>query len=226
MTRTARGRAAGQLPRLRNLNRLRRDSRVTVSKMATPSAMSPATWPVSAGSPNPMVEDTATGRGVRLLACACVPGVGLGVGVTDGLILGNRPDASPASMSELETLLRSGMGPSGSVVPGVAAGEELAGLVGDAGGAVTATATAADGGVHVAEVTMLAVAVSRTDVASDPAGICACRLTGDLSETEAIEHAAVPTPLGQPLVNAAFWLDGCAVRATDTPAADPFSAET
>jgi hypothetical protein len=133
-------------------------------------------------------------------------------------------------MRELEALLRSGMGPSGSVVPGVTAGEELAGLagdvVGDADGAVTATVTAADGGVHFAEVTMLAVAVSRTEVAPDPAGICACRLAGDLSETEPREHAAVPSPLAQPLVNAAFWLDGCTVRATDTPAADPFSVET
>jgi hypothetical protein len=91
---------------------------------------------------------------------------------------------------------------------------------------VTATVTAADGGVHVAEVRTLAVAVSCTDVASDPTGICACRLTGDVSETEATEHAAVPSPLAQPLVNVAFWLDGCAVRATDTSAADPFSVET
>ena len=74
---------------------------------------------------------------------------------------------------------------------------------------------------------MLAVAVSRTDVASDPAGICACRLAGDLSESEPTEHAAVPSPLAQPLVNVGFWLEGWVTRATDTFAADPlFSVET
>ena len=119
------------------------------------------------------------------------------------------------------------MGPSGSVVPGVAVGEEPAGeLAAGAGAAVTATVTAADGGVHVAWVTTLAVAVSRTEVAPDPTRICACRLTGDVSETEPTVHAAVPSPLAQPLVNAGFWLDGCAVRATDTPLADPFSVKT
>jgi hypothetical protein len=232
MNRTARGRAARQLSRLPDRKRLRRDSRVTVSMMASPSAMSPAAWPVSPGRPNPMDEDTATGWAEFCLPLgARVPGVGLGV--ADGLILGNRLEALPASMSELETLLaallRAGMGPSGSVVPGAAAGggEELADdLVGEAGGAVTATVTAADGGVHFAEVTMLAVAVSRTEVASDPAGICACRLMGALSDTEPAAHAAVPFPLAQPLVTVGFWLDGCAARATDTLVAGPFSVET
>jgi hypothetical protein len=32
--------------------------------------------------------------------------------------------------------------------------------------------------------------------------------------------------LAQPLVNAGFWLDGCAVSVTVTPVADPFSVET
>jgi hypothetical protein len=102
MSRTARGRAAHQPPRLPDRKRLRRDSRVTVSRMAIPSAMSPAAWPVSPGWPNPMDEDTATGWAPFWLLCGRVPGVGLGV--ADGLILGNRPDASPAPMSELETL--------------------------------------------------------------------------------------------------------------------------
>jgi len=191
--------------------------------------MSPTTWPVSIGWPNPMTDDTATGRSVRLRACAWIPGAGLGV--ADGLILGNRSEALPASMSELETLLSSGSGPSGSVVPGITpaavGGEELAGdLDAEADGAVTATVTAADGGVHFADVTMLAVAVSCTEVASDPTGSCACRLTGDLADTVPTGHAAVPSPLAQPLVNAGFWLDGWAVRATDTPVTEPFSAET
>jgi hypothetical protein len=210
------------------------DSRPTVSMMASPRVMSPITWPVSTGSPNPMVEDTAIGWTVfRLPLAARVPGAGLGVGFADGLMLGNRPEASPALTTELETLLRSGIGPSGSVVPGtivpgVAGGEELAeDLVGEAAGTVTATVTAADGGVHVAVVTMLAVAISRTDVASDPAGICACRLTGDVAETEPTAHVGVvPFLLAQPLVNAGFWLEGWAVRATDTSVAGPFSVET
>jgi hypothetical protein len=42
----------------------------------------------------------------------------------------------------------------------------------DAAGAVTATVTAADGGVHFTEVTMPAVAVSFTEVAPDATGIC------------------------------------------------------
>ena len=37
---------------------------------------------------------------------------------------------------------------------------------------------------------------------------------------------AVVFPLAQPLVNAGFWLVGCAVSVTDTPEADPFWVET
>jgi hypothetical protein len=97
------------------------------------------------------------------------------LGVADGTIAGNRPDALPAPMSELETPLRFGMAPSGSVVSG---GETLADdLAGEAGAAaVTATVSLADGGVHFTEVTMLAVAVSFTavtEMAPDATGICA-----------------------------------------------------
>ena len=98
-----------------------------------------------------------------------------------GLIAGNRLDALPAPMSELETPaesvetpLRFGIGPSGSVVSGEAAGGDEPDA--DAAAAVTATVTAADGGFHLAEVTMLAVTVSFTEVtemASDATGICA-----------------------------------------------------
>ena len=88
--------AARQLPRLPDRKRLRRDIRVTVSRMATASAMSPATWPLSPGRPNPRVEDTATGLVLGWLLGACVPGVGLGV--AEGLMLGNRPAALPAPM--------------------------------------------------------------------------------------------------------------------------------
>ena len=163
--------------------------------------------------------------------------------MAEGEIAGNRPDALPAPiseleapMSELETPLRSGMGPSGNAASGEALAEDLAGE-GDAddGGdeaaaaEVTATVAAADGAVHFTVVTTLAVAVSfteLTEVALDATGIWASRLTGCLSDTAARAHASVAFPLAQPLVNAGFWLAGCALRVTDTSEADPFSAET
>ena len=87
--------------------------------------MSPATWPVSPGLPNPTADESETGWAFRLAPCGWTPGGELGV--ADGLIAGNRPDALPAPMSELETPLRFGMGPSGS---GVSAGEPPAGAAG------------------------------------------------------------------------------------------------
>ena len=139
--------------------------------------MSPATWPVIPGlpipkaEPIPRAEESETGSAFGLLLGGWVPGDELGV--ADGMIAGNRLDALPAPMSECETLLRFGMGPSGSAV----SGEELADdLVGAAGTAVMATVSAADGGVHFTEVTMLAVAVSFTEVIEvtpDATGICA-----------------------------------------------------
>jgi hypothetical protein len=201
--------------------------------MATASAMSPATWPVSTGWPNPIAEDTATGSVFRWPSGVRAPGEGLGVVVADGLILGNRSDALPAPMSLLDTLLRFGSGPSGTFVPaivGVALADDRDALADAEVAEVTATATAAEGGVHFAVVTMLAVAVSVTDfteVAPAATGICACRLAGCLPDTELTVHVAVPFPLAQPLVNVGFWLDGCAARATDTLLADPlFSVET
>jgi hypothetical protein len=149
---------------------------------------------------------------------------------------GNRPDALPAPMSELEAPFRFGTGPSGSVVCGDAPAADApadddADADGDAAGAeVTATASAADGGVHVAEVTMLAVAVSfteETEVAPAATGICACRVTGCLSDTELTVQLAVPPPLAQPLVNVGFGPDGWTVRARVTSDADPlFLVET
>ena len=131
---------------------------------------------------------------------------------------------------------RFGAGPSGSVVPSPTPGagapaDELAGeLAGDADAAVTATVSAADGGVHVPVVTTLAVAVSvteLTELALAATGICARRDTGCLSDTELTAQLAVPSPLTQPPVNAGFWLAGWAVRATVTPDAEPlFAVET
>ena len=195
---------------------------------ATASAISPATWPVSPGSTNAMAEESGTG--LRCPPGAGVPGEGLGV--ADGLIAGNRPAALPAPMSWLEAPLRSGIGPSGSAPSGTTpAGDELAGdVAGEAEAEVTATVTAADGGVHFCVETMLAVAVSFTEVtevALAATGICALSETGCLSDTELIVQLAVPAPLAQPLTNLGFWPDGWAVRATVTSVAEPlFSVET
>ena len=207
---------------------MRRDSRVTVSMTATASAISPATWPVSPGCTKPRAEESDTGLAFRLPPGVWTPGEGLGV--ADGLMAGNRPDALPAPMSELDTLLRFGTGPSGSVVPGDAPGDDAVAEGDAAVAAVTATVSAADGGVQVAEVTMLAVAVSFTEVtevAPAATGICACRVADCLSDTELTVQVAVPAPLAQPLVNVGFWPDGWAVRATVTSDADPlFLVET
>src|SRR5262249_17952811 len=143
-----------------------------------------------------------------LLPGGWVPGAGLGV--LDGLIAGNRPEALPAPMSWLEMPFRFGTGPSGNADPsetpgGDAPADELAG---EAGAAVTATVSAADGGVHLSLVTTLAVAVSVTEVtelALAATGICALRDTGCLPVTEPTAQLAVPSPLAQPLVNTGFW---------------------
>ena len=131
-------------------------------------------------------------------------------------------------MSWLDTPLRFGMGPSGSVVPGETAAGDVPAEEAEA--AVTVTVSAADGGVHFSAVTMLAVAVSFTEVtevALAATGICALRVTGCLSDTELTVQLAIPSPLAQPLVKVGFWLDGWAVRATVTAAAEPlFSVET
>jgi len=186
--------------------------------------MSPATWPVSPGWTNAMAEEPGTGAAFR----RSVPLPGDGLGVAPGLIAGNSSAALPAPMSELETLLRFGTGPSGSVVPGAAGG-----ALGDeppdepppeALAAVTAMVSAAAGGVHLAEVVMLAVAVSfteETEVASDATGICACRVTACLSDTALTGQLADPLLSPQPPVNRGFWLDGWEVRATVTWDADP-----
>jgi hypothetical protein len=164
--------------------------------------------------------------------------------VAAGLIAGNRPDALPAPMSELDPMselaapFRSGSGPSGTVVlpavvlpavvlPAVVLPDDV---VADAAGvAVTATVSCAAGGVHVAVVVMPAVAVSvteLTEVAPAATGIWASRLTALVSVTVPTAHAAALPPWAQPLVNAGGWLDGVEFSVTDTPAAEPFLAET
>jgi hypothetical protein len=108
---------------------------------------------------------------------------------------------------------------------------ELVGLVVffGAAAAVTAVVSAAAGGVHVAVVATLAVAVSfteLTEVAFDATAICASRLTVCPAVIDPTLHEAVPSPLVQPLLNVGFWLDGWAVSATVTSEAGPFFAAT
>jgi hypothetical protein len=177
-----------------------------------------------------MAEEPGTGLSVPWPPGAWPPGEGLGV--ADGLTQGNRPEALPAPMSWLEAPLRFGIGPSGRLVSGEAPGDDAPAddPAGDGDAAETATVSAADGGVHFSVVTMLAVAVSFTDVtelALAATGICALSVTGCLSDTELTAQLAVPSPLRQPPVNTGFWLVGWAVRATVTPVTEPlFAVET
>ena len=177
-----------------------------------------------------MAEESGLGRSRPGAAAAWLPGDGLGVAA--GLIAGNRPEASPAPMSRLVTPFRSGIGPSGRLVSGETPDDDAPADDGDAAAdaAVTATVSAADGGVHLPVVTTLAVAVSFTEVtelALAATGICVRKDTGCLSDTEPTAQLAVPSPLRQPLVNTGFWLVGWAARATVTPDAEPlFAVET
>jgi hypothetical protein len=202
---------------------------------------------VKTGVPSETGDASETGAALRLVGCAVAVGVavaavGPGLAPGDGLIVGNRPAALPAPMSKLASPLRAGMGPSGSTARFGVAGEvftfafafafafacalALADFAGAA--ALTAVVMAAAGGVHVAVVTTLAVPVSFTEVTEVPVDateIWAFRLVGWAVVTELRPHTAVPLPEGQPLLNVGFWLDGCAVSATDTSEADPFWVE-
>jgi hypothetical protein len=125
-------------------------------------------------------------------------------------------------MSRLASTFKFGMGPSGSVVRCVAPGEALADEA-----PVTDVVPVAEGGVHLAVVATLAVAVSfseLTEVAFDATAICAFRLAAFVV-TELRLHEAVPS-LAHPLLNVGFWLDGCAVSATVTSEAVPFLVDT
>ena len=142
-------------------------------------------------------------------------------------MVGNRLAALPAPMNMLAWPFSAGMGPSGSTAMCSAAlGEALAELL-FAAAAATAVVSAAVGGVHFVVVTTLAVAVSfteLTEVAFDATAICAFRLVAFVV-TELRMHEAVPF-LAHPLLNVGFWLDGCAVSATDTSEAVPFLVDT
>jgi hypothetical protein len=197
-----------------------------VSRSATAKAISPAIWAVSTGA---MAEESATDSAFRLVSWACAAPVEEeedGLGVADGEIAGNRPAAFPAPMSELDSPFRLGSGPTGSAL---CVGTPVADFVGegDADTEVTVTVEAAEGAVQVAVVTMLAVAVSFTElVALDETGIWASRSTALASVTELTVQVAVLSPVVQPLVKVGFWVVGSAARVTDTPVAEPLLAET
>jgi hypothetical protein len=197
--------------------------RVIVSAMAAASATSPAIWALRTGA---RAEESAAVAAFRLvLRAGMADGLGAAEAAGAGEIAGNRPAALPAPISELETPLSSGRGPSGMMLSGSAfADDALAGDLADA--EVTVTVASASGGVHFAVVTMLAVAVSFTELTLDATGICASRSTALSPETELTVQVAVLSPVVQPLVNVGFWLDGWAVSVTETSAAEPFSVET
>ena len=117
-----------------------------------------------------------TGTAFPWTPAGLVPADALGV---PAAMVGKSPDASPAAMTELRTLLKAGMplrpgiGPSGSVIPGDVVPEAPAEA---AGAEETVTVSAADGGVHLTVVATLAVAVNVTEVtelAIDGTTICA-----------------------------------------------------
>jgi hypothetical protein len=175
--------------------------------------------------PSETGEASETGPVFRLVGCAVA--VGLGLAPCAGPMVGNRLAALPAPMNMLAWPFSAGIGPSGSTAMCSAAlGEALAELL-FAAAAATVVVSAAAGGVHFVVVTTLAVAVSfteLTEVAFDATAICALRLVAFVV-TELRLHEAVPS-LAHPLLNVGFWLDGCAVSATDTSEAVPFLVDT
>jgi hypothetical protein len=177
--------------------------------------------------PSETGDAAATGAESRLVGCAAAP-VGPRLAPGDGAIVGNKPAALPAPMNTLASPFRAGTGPSGSTAMWVSSGEAWAEFFAEAEAAVTAVVSAAAGGVHFVVVTTLAVAVSfteLTEVAFDATAIRASRLV-TFVVTELSRHEAVPSSLAHPLLNVGFWLDGCAVSATDTSEADPFLVQT
>ncbi len=226
--------------------RLRAESRVTASMMATPTAIRIAASGLRPEPPNEIGDASETGAAFGFFVGSARSLNGAGLDCGEGLMAGNRPAALPAPMRMLEesplpmsmlaSLFSAGMGPSGSTSPCVTLAEDVAcadlpevEADADAEVAATAVVSAAAGGVHWPAVAMLAVAVSVTDlteVAFDATAICASMLAGCLLVTESTLHVAVPSPLAQPLVNSGFCPDGCAVSVTDTSDSDPFSVET
>jgi hypothetical protein len=182
---------------------LRRDRRVVVRTMASARRTAPITRAGGTGDLGERARESDTGPVICLVGRGCATGVALGTG--EGVMTGKSCVALPASMSVLPTPFRSGIGPSGSA--GSGRGYCNFGLRDRAEAEVTAVVAATVGAFHFCVVTMLAVAVSLTDlmeVALDATAICACRTTGRFTETVLTVQAAVPSPLAQPLVKVAF----------------------
>lgn len=157
--------------------------------MASPSAIRPATCAVSTGVPVGSGEEYEIGSRtpLDLPGCGWLPTAGPGVVV--GVIAGNRPEALPAPMSRLAppfrlaSPFRFGMGPGGNAGRFAMPGEDICGegvcealAEAGVGAEVTVTVSSAAGGVQCSVVTMLAVAVSfteLTEVALDATAICA-----------------------------------------------------
>ena len=148
-----------------------------MSMIASPSAIRPATWAVSTGAWDETASALASGSEFCLPGCA--GSAGLALGTAEGLIAGNNVAALPAPMSRLASAFRFGTGPSGSggrVALAEDAFDEWVDGWGVAAAEVTEVVPDAAGGVHLTVLTMLAVAVSFTDVtdvALDATGICA-----------------------------------------------------
>ena len=171
--------------------------------MARAKRIRPASRAGRKGDPGESARESDAGRVLGLVGRGCAAGVALGTG--EGVMIGKSCVALPASISVLPTPFRSGIGPSGSA--GSGKGLSGGGLRECAEVAVTVVVSATVGAFQFCVVAMLAVAVSLTnltEVALDATAIWACRTTGRLTETELTVHAAVPSPLVQPLVNVAF----------------------
>jgi hypothetical protein len=183
----------------------------------------PTTLAGRSGEPGESARESGTGLVLCLVGRGSAAGVAVGTG--DGVMTGKSCVALPASMSVLPTPFRSGIGPSGN--SGSGRGLSSGALCDRA--EVTAVVSATVGAFHFCVVTMLAVAVSQTDlteVALDATATWACRMTGRFAETVLTVQAAVSSPLVQPWVNVAFWLVGWVVSVTDTSEADVFRVET
>lgn len=223
------------------LGRLRTDSRVTASMNATPSAASPASCASMTGVPIGIALEFAT-----RWATSRLPGLlpfGAGVGTADGFTVGNSPDALPPGARLVEPApLIVGRLPTGSgdvtppppgrfpgvVPPGGLPGEldEPVGVV--VPGAVTETEVPA--AAVLVRCAALSDAVSLTELTEVAvAGTVTLASTWRAAAPEVTVprlHAAVPSWLPQPKLNAAFWLAGAAASLITTLEASPFCDHT
>src|SRR5579864_1188923 len=149
--------------------------------MARARRIRPTTLAGRSGELGESARESGTGLVLCLVGRGCAAGVAVGTG--DGVMTGKSCVALPASMSVLPTPFRSGIGPSGKA--GSGSGYCNFGLRDRAEAEVTAVIAATVGAFHFCVVTMVAVAVSLSDlieVALDATVIWACRTTGCFTE--------------------------------------------